>query len=57
MDIFLGTPITGIINPNLKSPLETATKSRIKGIISDLRSYGHNVFCGLFVNCSGLKKS
>lgn len=47
MDIFLGTPITGIINPNLKSPLETATKSRIKGIISDLRSYGHNVFCAL----------
>lgn len=47
MKIFLGTPITGIVDTNLNSPLETETKSRIKDIISDLRAYGHDVFCAL----------
>ena len=47
MEIFLGTPSTGIINRNLKEPLESATKSRIMEIISDLRQHGHNVFCAL----------
>lgn len=47
MEIFLGTPITGIINTNLSNPLEMETKSRIKEMLSDLRSYGHNVFCAL----------
>ncbi|WP_035171960.1 hypothetical protein [Ligilactobacillus ruminis] len=55
MKIFLGTPITGIINNNLANPLEDARKSRVSKMISDLRSNGHSVFCALEVEEFGKK--
>ena len=47
MKIFLGTPITGIIDETSVSHISNHNYKALTRIMSDLRGLGHDIFCAL----------